>query len=856
MPSPRLLPRRPMWLAASVLALALALLTAAPGAAWARKPIPARPPTVLETVLAGKLSKSTPKLKSATVTASRKKRRRTTEVQVVFRRHPFSLPAHLGGQRGFITGELTAETVSPDAMGWRQFYSGVRSVRGRIVFQDINSPVFRNLGDVLLIFSQGPHNQTQISGNIGSIHQFSGQIEAGRWNVNLDFVGIQLEKHLPRMYSRFPLSITGAIRFEYDGKPRLSVRVAGLLALIPAIFEGRSTAVIRNAAPFDLQFSEDGMHLSEVALDVSGNPVVVNGTVSPTKLALSLRGTVDARRLSFLYPANVIAVEGSGPLYMAVTGSPLVPQIAGSLRIPGAFVSLAGTRMRLRLDQLELTKLPTCLRVAANLFGQGRSPLRIAGFLEFEDDGPEFRDLAVTGEVPPEILTYFFGRQLSSIQGSGRVQAQINGPTMKPRISGTLTARQVELKIRGMSQNIVLQAGVIHFRNEEIRLEKFILGYEDGDFRVTGRVRLEPTVYFDLDIAGNAVPYSIPTIFNAEVNTNLTLRGPVGGTELSGKVDLISGRYIQQYDVIKQILTIHRFHETDRPFWHVLPWLGSTKLSISLLNTGELEVENNVASLQLDGLMSVTGTLATPRLQGQLTVNVGTFKIPFFRGQYDVDEGTINFDLSHEPFMNIRGTTLIEDLNGDEVLIKLHLTGPLDKIDFTLTSIPDMEQGQIVMLLAAGRTTEDIRSAWRGSPKDGLGMGSGGFNLLDYYDAPIKQVTGDFLSMLVANPIKMVTRLDLFRVELGSDSFQVRMSKTFLRHITMKGEVEVGFLGRNRQEGGVQIKFFDQLWLEGMLRRYIPDFTQYEYEEPLKGRVELRYRMKFRGDLKDILGFW
>jgi hypothetical protein len=790
------------------------------------------------------------------VTAARKRKGTLTEVRATLRDHRFFLPAYLGGQAGLVTGEVTIETTSPDAGDWGQFYGGVRAVRGRLVFHDLSSPVFRNLGDVVLVFTPGPRGQTLISGDIGSIHLFSGHLQDGRWTVNLDFVGLQLERHLPARYARYPLSITGTIRYEFDQVSNLAVRVAGLLVLVPSLFDGRPAAVIRNAEPFDLRVGPEGIHLTDVPMDVGGNRVTVNGTVSPTKIALAIRGELDARRMSFLYPAHVVSVDGVGPLYLAVTGSPLAPELAGNLRVPRAQVSLAGARVRLRLDQLDLTKIRDGLRVAASLSGQGTSPLRVEGAVVFPSRGPEFRDLSVAGVVPNEILMYFFSRHFAEILGAARIQAMVNGPPASPRVQGTLTARQVELRVRGVSQSVVLQQGVIHFRNEEVVLERLVLGYEDGDFRVTGKVRLLPSLHYDLEIIGNALPYGIPQVFTSELNASLSLSGPAGSTELSGKVDLISGRYIQQYDVIKQILTVHRFHEAERPFWSALPWLGPTKLSISLLNTGELEVENNVATLQLDGLLSVTGTLAAPRLQGQLTVNVGTFKIPFFRGQYDVDEGTINFDLSKDPFLNLRGTTLVEDLSGDEVLVKLHLTGPLNKINFTLTSIPDMEQGQIVMLLAAGRTTEDIRSAWRGSPKDGTGIGAGNFNLLDYYDEPIKQVTGDFLSMLVANPIKMVTRLDLFRVELGSDSFQVRMSKTFLRHITMKGEVEVGFLGRNRQEGGVQIKFFDQLWLEGMLRRYVPDFTQYEYEEPLKGRVELRYRMKFRGDLKDILGFW
>ncbi len=842
------------WLAAGC---ALAVWFACPGQATAGPATGTlRPTPVLESLLGGRLTRSSNRLRSPTVTASRTRRGGLTVLKATFRRHPFQLPAHLGSQQGFLTGEVTATTGQPDATNWRSFARGFRSFRGRLVFHDLSSPVFRNLGDVVLLFAPGPRGQSLISGDIGSIHRFSGSLEEGRWQVNLDFVGLQLERHLPTRYSRYPLSITGTIRFAFDQAPRLSVRVAGLLVLVPALFEGRPDAAIRNAAPFDLRFGSDGVHLDQVPMDLGGNPVTVNGTVSPTRLALSVRGTLDARRMNFLYPAHVTSVDGGGPLYLAITGSPLVPELAGSLRIPRATVILADARVRLRLDQLEVTKLPSCLRVSANLAGQAGSPLRVAGFVEFTDAGPEFRDLSLAGEVPHEIMMYFLGRHFAELQGSAQLKAMVNGPPSAPRASGTLTARQVELRVRGLSQSVILQHGIIHFRNEELRLERFVLGYEDGDFRVAGKVRLLPTVFWDLEIAGNAIPYSIPTVFTSEMNTSLTLRGPAGATELAGKVDLISGRYIQQYDVIKQILTVHRFHEAERPIWQAIPGLADTRLAISLLNTGELEVENNVANLQLDGLMSVTGTLAEPRLQGQLTVNLGTFKIPFFRGQYEVDEGTINFDLTREPFLNIRGTTMVEDLNGDEVLVKLHLSGPLDRVDFTLTSVPDMEQGQIVMLLAAGRTTEDIRAAWRGSPKDGTGLGSGGFNLLDYYDEPIKQVTGDFLSMLVANPIKMVTRLDLFRLELGSDSLQVRMSKTFLRHVTMKGEVEVGFLGRNRQEGGLQIKFFDQLWLEGILRRYIPDVNQYEYEEPLKGRVELRYRMRFRGDPKDILGFW
>lgn len=767
------------------------------------------------------------------------------------------MPSFCGNLTGFVSGEILVETTRPAAGNWREFLGAVLGIRGQIVLHDLKSSFFSDLADIRMVFSKGAPNETLVTGSIGPNHRFSGTGANGQWKVQLSFTGVQMERHLPSFWSLFPLSMTGAVQFRFPQPHPLSIRVDGILAFIPPLFPGRTGVVVRNRETIEAFFEDGSWHLHPFRLDVSGNEVQAGGTISPENLEIALQGDLNARKLQFLYPEHIHSAEGTMHLRAAVSGSPRMPSVDAFLQMGTARLDFGPNRIPLRLSNLNLQAVSGRIRVSFQLFGKEEAPpLSVAGGIRLLPDGPRFDGMTIEGIAPNEILMQLGTRFISDIQGRLRMKATANGPIKSPSISGSLTGRRLEFRVRGIAENISIQEADIRFDDSSFQLNRMKIRYADADFTLAGRIQRKPRPNFDLSIAGNAVPYNIPNIFQSEFNADLRFSGPLENTELSGKIDIISGRYIQTYDVIQRILTVHRFREREDPPWRFFPALGKTRLSISLLNTGELEVSNNVATLQLDGLLSLAGTLDHPRLQGQLTVNTGTFKVPFFRGIYDVDEGTVIFDEGEKPVLNIRGTTTVEDLNGDEILVRLHLQGPLNKIDFTLSSSPEMEQGQILMLLAAGRTMEDIRSAWRGNPRDGTGISSGGFNPLDYYDESIKQVTGDFLSMLVANPIKMVTRLDLFRLELGSDSFQVSAAKTFLKHITMKGEVEVGFLGRNRQEGGLKIKIFDNLWLEGMLQRTLPDYNQYEYEDPLKGRIELRYRMKFRGDPRDVMGIW
>ena len=159
----------------------------------------------------------------------------------------------------------------------------------------------------------------------------------------------------------------------------------------------------------------------------------------------------------------------------------------------------------------------------------------------------------------------------------------------------------------------------------------------------------------------------------------------------------------------------------------------------------------------------------------------------------------------------------------------------------------------VITLIASGKTTDALRQNFKGGDS-GPGISSSA-SPLDLYDPMIKQVSGDFLSDLMAKPIKDITKLDLFRLELGTETFQLRVEKRLGRYLTLRGESEFGLMGRQRQEGALEGKFSDDIYMDIKGRRLIPGEDVFEEEDPLQGRIQLRYRLRFRGSLRHSIGF-
>jgi len=132
----------------------------------------------------------------------------------------------------------------------------------------------------------------------------------------------------------------------------------------------------------------------------------------------------------------------------------------------------------------------------------------------------------------------------------------------------------------------------------------------------------------DLPLEGVRLVYRSPGLEIDDLSFTLDLIGDLHNSlSLGGDVRLVSGRYIQDFNVRNLMLT-PRINESDsRPFWEGVPLLENLGLNLRVRTLGDgFMVQNNLATeiyLQVDLL--VGGTLSSPTLAGTCGPPTGGF---------------------------------------------------------------------------------------------------------------------------------------------------------------------------------------------------------------------------------------
>jgi len=135
-------------------------------------------------------------------------------------------------------------------------------------------------------------------------------------------------------------------------------------------------------------------------------------------------------------------------------------------------------------------------------------------------------------------------------------------------------------------------------------------------------------------------------------------------------------------------------------------------------------------------------------------------------------------------------------------VVQLTLEGPLANLEWDLSTQAGLNKGQTATLIFAGRTPEDARRALLGD--EAIGAAPTRFQgqvttadddgTLVVIDEVVKDLAGDFFAVLIEDPIRNFTSLDVARLELGTASISFRGEKAFTRSLRVIGEVDRSFL--------------------------------------------------------------
>jgi autotransporter translocation and assembly factor TamB len=595
----------------------------------------------------------------------------------------------------------------------------------------------------------------------------------------------------------------------------------------------------------------------------------VKGALEPKASQLRLHGEVPLELAEFFLARRVKQVKGRVVADVSVSGplAALVPQ--GSLKLSGVKVRLPRFDRALELPKGELRLTPKDLQVKQLTLKVGRSALHVRGklggapaMLAGQFDGGSYQ-LDMAGDFNARLLRLIFPRVFSMATGSAAIGLSVRGPLTDPNLDGSVTLskrNKLELKPRGLGRTIALSAGKVRLKRYHLATVQPLTGtYDEGTISLSGEARFDQRELVDIYVRfkGRNIPQRQPKVYAAEMNVDVTLVGDPKGRRLrcplsklqgetqyralmvTGSVDVVDARYVREFDIVKNAVIKPRVYEEDKPFYAGNKLLSELGLCLTVRSTGQMKVKNRYANLGLETAIQVTGTLEKPRIGGNVRVEEGKFSIPFLRGDYKVERGEIAFSETKPPVkaeLNIDAETEHVDRNGTVYQIRLNLKGPLDGIVIKLSSQPALEQGQILALLATGRTTDQLRNQLNSNQGQGGAAGAA--------DAQVKALSGMVLSSILEDPIKKVTGLDLVRLEIGTETLTAKGCKR-LGSFEICGEYEKDLLGGFSGKGSARYKLHDYLKLVGRLERLSTRFER-EQENPSRARLELRFGFPLR----------
>ena len=354
------------------------------------------------------------------------------------------------------------------------------------------------------------------------------------------------------------------------------------------------------------------------------------------------------------------------------------------------------------------------------------------------------KNAALDATISLESVAVTLPDDLGRLEGiNGRVTADLKQIDI-PNISGKLGAGRFEL-----TGNAGLHALTPEKINAQLTASKIPLDIVDG---------LEGSLYSSLNLT-------------AVLKNNGFDKGSIRGT-----VELEDTRWSRDISVEKTILSTltekKRVRKTAETKKTTNPLLDRIGLDIAIRGKTPLIVDNNLAYLEIHPNMTIQGTAATPKISGRSEINPGTITYQFT--EFTLTRGIVDFvnPYALEPELDIESHRMVRDWE-----VKLSVSGTPNDLNFSLSSDPQLEDGDILSLLLRGKTVSELISAEGGTTLSAAGMLS------------------EVAASAVSDNVKSATGLDIFEMGFGDDTDDNSLSDinvTVGKEITDKITVKYG----------------------------------------------------------------
>jgi hypothetical protein len=308
----------------------------------------------------------------------------------------------------------------------------------------------------------------------------------------------------------------------------------------------------------------------------------------------------------------------------------------------------------------------------------------------------------------------------------------------------------------------------------------------------------------DLPLQGNRLGYREAGVEVDDLSLTMELTGnPTDGLSLAGDVRLISGRYLQDFDVRNLVLSARINESTSRPFWRGEPLLENLALNLRVRTEGDgFVIHNNLAPeiyVVID--LGIGGTLALPTLSGEIRPTDGRFHIIGLRNDFELSPNvnhitfvsTKSIATGDTPELNLEAQNTVVDASGNEHVVLMRISGPINQATIDLSTTDGMDRNQTMLLLLAGRTTDDL------SGNSGQIFGMNRQSGLDMLGQVSRDAVSSLVEPYIDDTLQILTgrKLDL-RPTVGADGFEVKVNARTTREFDLELSYLRGFQNQER----------------------------------------------------------
>jgi translocation and assembly module TamB len=520
-------------------------------------------------------------------------------------------------------------------------------------------------------------------------------------NFSLELHGHDFRLERSSLANRPNFRATGQITFDVSGSGTIEAPVINANAsLAKFILNGQPIgdihidAVTRGA---ELQLTaRSSMQHAAVVLDGS---IHMRGDL-PGHAVL----TINSNNLNPLISAFV-PIRISGP---TVFESRI--EINGPFRDPRKLsVAVTVNRLSSELEGIGVYNAgPLTLRVADQkliidrfrLAGEGNRFLQVRGTAELA--GEQRLDMQADGDVNLKLLQSANPNLVAN--GFSDFGVALNGTLTKPLINGQLNFHDGALAFLDLPNGLSAINGTVYFNQDRAQIQKLTARTGGGVLDLGGFVSYDRGVAFNVTANGREIRIRYPDGISSTATAALTLSGNLKNSVLSGDVTITRFGLNPQFDFAYYLARSKEppgTSNTGSP-------LNNVRIDVHVVSTPELQVQTTLAKVSGNVDLHVRGTATHPVVLGHINIVEG--KVDFNGSTYTLERGDITFanPVTIDPILDIEASAHVRDY---DITLGFHGSPLQNKLSTTYRSDPPLPPGDIIALLALGRTREEATNA-------------------------------------------------------------------------------------------------------------------------------------------------